>query len=207
MDHHLQCKIKASRARKHHHVSVFFQAISSIHPATNLIWAVPTRSKSNARTIESTVFRTQSGAYAVEFALVFLTFFLVIYAILTYGMIFAAQQSLNAAAEQGARAMLSWEADSAQRKDAALDEAQRLTQWISDMAGSALSILPPCYDGQSEDAASACNKGQARLVIRYDYGASPLVPTLASLLVPDHLSAEATVDLGVVMQASPAGGS
>ena len=206
MDHRLQCKIKASRARKHHHISVF-QAISSIHPATNLIWAVPTRSKSNVRTIESTVFRTQSGAYAVEFGLVFLTFFLVIYAILTYGMIFAAQQSLNAAAEQGARAMLSWEAGNAQRKDAALGEARRLTQWISDMAGSALNILPPCYDGQSEDAASGCNKGQARLVIRYNYGTSPLVPTLTSLLVPDHLSAEATVDLGVAMQAPPAAGS
>jgi len=177
-----------------------------INPLHRLTVSDPARSVLSNKPRHNTC-STQRGAYAVEFALVFLTFFLVIYAILTYGMIFAAQQSLNAAAEQGARAMLSWEADSAQRKDAALDEAQRLTQWISDMAGSALSILPPCYDGQSEDAASACNKGQARLVIRYDYGASPLVPTLASLLVPDHLSAEATVDLGVVMQASPAGGS
>jgi hypothetical protein len=150
---------------------------------------------------------TQRGAYAVEFGLVFLTFFLVIYAILTYGMIFAAQQSLNAAAEQGARAMLSWEADNGERKLAAEGKAKLLTQWITDSAGGALNILPPCYDGQTEDAASSCDKGQARLVIRYDYGASPLVPTLTSLLVPDHLSAEATVDLGVVMQESPAGGS
>ncbi len=149
---------------------------------------------------------SQRGVYAVEFGLVFFIFFLVIYAILTYGMIFAAQQSLNAAAEQGARAMLTWQPSDDQRKAEATSEAERLTQWISAMASSGLSILPPCYNGQSDDAGSACNQGQARVVIRYDYSAHPLVPTLSSLLVPDTLFAQATVDLGVAMQDIPAPG-
>src|SRR3546814_735917 len=42
--------------------------------------------------------RTQLGAYAVEFALIFMVFFSVLYGIMMYGMLFTAQQSLNLAA-------------------------------------------------------------------------------------------------------------
>src|SRR3546814_15415662 len=67
-------------------------------------------------------FQRQRGAYAVEFALVFPLFFLIVYATLIYGLIFTAQQSFNYAAELGARAALSWSAPSAPigRADAAL---------------------------------------------------------------------------------------
>src|SRR3546814_6842036 len=44
-------------------------------------------------------FQRQRGAYAVEFALVFPLFFLIVYATLTYGLIFTAQQSLNRSEE------------------------------------------------------------------------------------------------------------
>jgi len=54
----------------------------------------------------------QKGAYAVEFAFVFVIFFLVLYGMITYGLIFAAQQSMNFAAESGARAGLQWQSGS-----------------------------------------------------------------------------------------------
>ncbi|SAL37881.1 TadE family protein [Caballeronia udeis] len=50
--------------------------------------------------------RVQRGSMAVEFAIVFPLFFLVFYAIVTYSMIFVAQQSLTLAASEGARAPL-----------------------------------------------------------------------------------------------------
>ena len=52
--------------------------------------------------------RRQHGATAVEFALVFPLFFLIMYAIVTYGLIFAVQQGLTLAATEGARTALNY---------------------------------------------------------------------------------------------------
>ena len=53
--------------------------------------------------------RRQLGVYAVEFAIVFPIFFLLFYGVLTFGLIFTAQQSLTLAAEDGARATLRYQ--------------------------------------------------------------------------------------------------
>jgi len=50
----------------------------------------------------------ERGATAVEFALVFPLFFLILYAIVTFGLIFAVQQSLTLAATEGARSALNY---------------------------------------------------------------------------------------------------
>lgn len=47
--------------------------------------------------------QSQQGLSALEFALVFPLFFLVLYMAIAYGLIFAAQQSMNYAAETMAR--------------------------------------------------------------------------------------------------------
>jgi Flp pilus assembly protein TadG len=54
--------------------------------------------------------RKQKGAAAIEFAFVFPVFFLVFYGIITYGIIFLAQQSITLAAAEGARAALRYAA-------------------------------------------------------------------------------------------------
>jgi Flp pilus assembly protein TadG len=46
-------------------------------------------------------FKKQQGAAAIEFAILFPIFFLIFYAIITYGLIFAAQQTLTLAAAEG----------------------------------------------------------------------------------------------------------
>ncbi|EJL71686.1 TadE-like protein [Variovorax sp. CF313] len=51
----------------------------------------------------------QRGAYAVEFAMVFLIFFTLLYGIISYGMLFAFRLGLQNAAEDGARAALRYQ--------------------------------------------------------------------------------------------------
>ena len=46
----------------------------------------------------------KKGAAAIEFAIIFPIFFIIFYAVVTYGLIFAAQQTLTLAAAEGARA-------------------------------------------------------------------------------------------------------
>ena len=87
----------------------------------------------------------QQGAYALEFALVFPLLFLFMYGLLTFGLIMTAQQSLNFAAESGARAaliepgagqdgpMLSpdrLQARAARAKEVAADQVQWLSSWV-----------------------------------------------------------------------------
>lgn len=81
--------------------------------------------------------RRQRGATAIEFAILFPMFFLILYGIITYGMIFAAQQSLTLAATEGARAALNYQVAQTQsaalglRAAAACTAANNLTGWLS----------------------------------------------------------------------------
>lgn len=80
--------------------------------------------------------RRQRGATAIEFAILFPMFFLILYGIITYGMIFAAQQSLTLAATEGARAALNYQVAQTQsaalglRAAAACTAANNLTGWL-----------------------------------------------------------------------------
>lgn len=53
--------------------------------------------------------RGQRGVYAIEFAMVFMLFFTVLYAIICYGLVFALRLGLQNAAEDGARAALRYQ--------------------------------------------------------------------------------------------------
>ena len=139
--------------------------------------------------------RAQRGTMAVEFAMVFPVFFLVFYAIVTYSMIFVAQQSLTLAASEGARAALRYQPGAstaagalALRASAACATATGLVNWL---AGSA-----PCtatYAGCSFDATMQCVK----VALNYNYASRPLVPPLPliGLPVPASLTASAMVQL------------
>jgi hypothetical protein len=87
-------------------------------------------------------FKKQQGAAAIEFAILFPIFFLIFYAIITYGLIFAAQQTLTLAAAEGARAAVRYPSvptggtmtKSAQlqaRLTAACATAALATDWLS----------------------------------------------------------------------------
>ena len=73
---------------------------------------------------------SQRGAYAVEFAVVFLIFFSLLYGIISYGMLFAFRLGLQNAAEDGARAALRYQSTFAQRATQAQAIATQSSSWM-----------------------------------------------------------------------------
>lgn len=157
----------------------------------------------------------QRGAYAIEFALVFVVFFLVVYGLLTYGLIFTAQQSVALAAEEGARAALRWQGPAGSwqaRADEAEAAASYQVGWLADMGGAANLPVTVCGKDPAGNAvqagAGSCGAsvldvlepGQMEVVVSYLYGAAPLVPSLLGRLnvaTPERLVGRARVCLDI----------
>jgi Flp pilus assembly protein TadG len=68
--------------------------------------------------------RSQHGSYAVEFSIVFIVSFTMLYALICYGIMFTLRFGLQNAAEDGARAALRYQTSWAARKT----EAERVAQ-------------------------------------------------------------------------------
>jgi Flp pilus assembly protein TadG len=149
---------------------------------------------------------TQRGNAAIEFALVFPLFFLVLYAIVTYSMLFLVQQSLTAAAGEGARAALVYSNDAdplAALNARAAQACQRALAFVSWLPGAtsqspgspmsctpAISVAPSgCADNTSMDC--------IQITLSYAYAANPLVPALPllNLAIPASLTGQATVQI------------
>lgn len=147
----------------------------------------------------------QRGVSAIEFAMVFPVFFLILYAIITYGLIFAAQQSLTLAATEGARAALVYQAVTAvsgqtsqqtaldARATFACDTALQLVGWLSS---------GPVTCAQVPQTSCGSNGGMycVQVTLTYPYGTRPLIPMLplTSLVLPTSLTSSATVQIDPV---------
>jgi Flp pilus assembly protein TadG len=138
--------------------------------------------------------RRMRGTAAVEFAMIFPLFFIVLYAIVTYTLIFVAQQNLTLAAEEGARAALNYQSATSTanalvaRTSAACTTAKGLvTAWMG--SASCVSTSNPC----SYDATMDC----VIVTLSYNYTSGPLVPTLplTNFVLPASLVSSATVQL------------
>lgn len=137
----------------------------------------------------------QRGSVAVEFALIFPVFFLILYAIVTFSLIFVAQQNMTLAAEEGARAALNWVSNTSM--------ANALTNRGLNACAAAnqasASILQPVL--QCAQTSTVCGPGNAMYCINvslsYDYKDNPFVPTLGFMTapLPSTLIATATVQL------------
>jgi Flp pilus assembly protein TadG len=139
--------------------------------------------------------RADAGATALEFAFVFPLFFLIFYAIVTYSLIFVAQQSLTLTAEEGARAALRYQkgaTTAAQSLDLRTAATCTTTAGLKNWLGSA-SACTATHAACSYDATMQC----VSVVVTYNYAASPLVPSLPllSLALPTQLTAHANVQL------------
>lgn len=135
---------------------------------------------------------------SIEFAIIFPVLFLILYAIITYGLAFAAQQTLTQAAAEGARASLRYQAgddpDMSLRKGAAVVAAETAASWLKQRAPTALTATPlkaQC----SYDPALTC----IRVDVKYiNAGESALVPRLLGVFrldPPEELRASATVQV------------
>ena len=143
----------------------------------------------------------ERGQAAIEFAIVFLLFFAMLWGILTFGFIFAAQNTLTLAAENGARAALRYQpatttaGATAARIAAAQTEATKSVQW--------LQAFTPAYDPAAYlTATSAPCTYNANLIcfhvqISYPYAQHPLIPPfpLFGLLAPTQLVGKATMQV------------
>lgn len=135
-----------------------------------------------------------AGSAAVEFALVFPLLFTVLYGIVTYSVLFVAEQSLTLAAEEGARAALNYQSATSAaealsaRSSNACSVAGQSTGWLGTYATCATQAQSCSYN-----SAMDC----VQVTLSYDYASHPLVPTLPllSLALPRTLSSVATVQL------------
>lgn len=149
----------------------------------------------SARRVQMRRTRAQRGATAIEFALVFPLFFMILYAIITFSLILVAQQNLTLAASEGARAALNWQSNTSvddaliNRGKAACAAARLMTATL--VQAQTTCTASPSYCGT--DNAMRCVSVQ----LSYDYLTYPLVPILPLLgfAVPGTLSSSATVQL------------
>lgn len=139
--------------------------------------------------------------------MIFMVFFLVLYGIMTYGMIFTAQQSLNLAAHDGARRALQWQGGAGhmqRRAEAARNLAMQQADWITTISGAPLAVAVCGKAGPLSATDGATCSGlaladdQFEVIVSYPYGAHPLIPNLPLVdraMVPDILQARASVRL------------
>lgn len=144
--------------------------------------------------------KRNTGAAAIEFALVFPLFFVIFYAIITYGLIFVAQQSITLAAAEGARAALRSAASDAVRGENATNAAigtGSAAYWLTPRLTVENSLSTCPYSSEANN-----NTGVRcyRVTVRYaGYAQNPLVPLLLgplmSVLVPDKLESTAVIQI------------
>lgn len=135
----------------------------------------------NGPQVRSIVPHSQSGAAAVEFALVFPILFMLIYGMIVYAYLFVLQQSLVFAAQEAAEAVVQVDprvGTDLQRRQTAQQMAARILSWLpeaqrarvlGDNNGSAVSVTT-CEIGQ----AFPCPTDTSAVVVRLTFNvASP----------------------------------
>ncbi|MGF6771176.1 Flp pilus assembly protein TadG [Paraburkholderia sp. GAS199] len=138
--------------------------------------------------------RAQRGSTVVEFALVFPLFFTILYAIVTFSLIFVAQQSLTLAAEEGARAALNWQSNTSMQS-ALVNRGAAACTAASQMAATIIQSMT------CTPTSAPCGPGNAMqcitVALSYNYQSNPFVPNLPllNMTLPSTLASTATVQL------------
>lgn len=140
--------------------------------------------------------RTQRGAYAIEFALVFLIFFSLIYATVSFGIFFTLRLSLQNAAEDGARAALRYQPTLAQREG----EAERVARNQSNgwAPTTPVAVAKICQlEGSGSVCSQACGPDWAQrcqvVVTVTTTGMRSILPPLMSIALPDQVIGRASM--------------
>ncbi|WP_188111381.1 TadE/TadG family type IV pilus assembly protein [Nocardioides antri] len=132
--------------------------------------------------------RDDRGAAAIEFALIVPILLLLVFAMISFGMMLSFRQTLSQAAAEGARAA-AVERDPAARSTEALDAVNDAMAAVDKECGSGGLV---CNVG----AATTCGSGQCITVtVTYAYRENPTVATapFADQLLPEQLEYAATV--------------
>lgn len=136
--------------------------------------------------------RDERGSVLVEFSLVFALFMLVIYALISFGVILAAKNSLTHAAAEGARAAVAVVDDPMTPDDERIERAK-------DKVDEALSWFGSRYEsGDTTASIAVCGTAECITVkITYPYSTRPIVPPAPGLglVIPSNLTSTAVVEL------------
>lgn len=133
--------------------------------------------------------RVQRGVYSLEFAMVFLLFFALIYTIVCYAIVFTFRFGLQNAAEDGARAAVRYQPSLEQRRLHAQEVALARTRgWLPvepEVRATVLAQGPLCD-------ATAAGRCSVQVTVQAS-GLNRVLPPLAGLVMPDVLRGQAQV--------------
>lgn len=146
----------------------------------------------------------EGGATLVEFAFVSMLLFLLIFGIISFGVLLSFKQTVTEAANEGARDAAVIEDDAAtptidERRDAAEDAVNSFEAWGRDCGDPNMHCDIKIHDcGQpvtTNDPALAPDCITVRLT--YDYGDDPIVPNapIIDAFMPDSVESTATAQL------------
>ena len=134
---------------------------------------------------------SERGSVLVEFALVFALFVLVIYAVISFGVILAAKNNITHAAAEGARSAIGVVDDPGTPDDERIVRARTKLNdsmsWFSRYEESDTSaVIAPCG-----------TKSCITVTITYPYDDRPIVPPTPGLglVLPSNLTSTAIVEL------------
>lgn len=140
------------------------------------------RSREALRASITGLARDESGASAIEFALIFPIFFFVLYGSVSYGLLFALNQSLISAVDNGTRAAIAVDPRVSEFETIATDTARAAVaesiSWLSPSVRAA--VLGASNESVSVSIASEAGLGTTiEIVVEYpNYASNPLIPAL-----------------------------
>lgn len=152
----------------------------------------------------------EKGISAVEFALIFPIIFLMLYGLLTYSLVFAAQHALSLAAAEGARAAVRFSSTSDTfevRKNAACQMAMESLVWLTSIKGAAScnggADINIQVIGRNQPCAATAAPLQSSLhcvevYAQYSYRRNPIIPVLPAILpVPQNLQGKSVTQIAL----------
>ncbi|WP_137916864.1 TadE/TadG family type IV pilus assembly protein [Hydrogenophaga sp. 2FB] len=144
----------------------------------------------------------QRGVYAIEYAMAFLLFFGLIYAIVCYSIVFTFRFGLQNAAEDGARAALRHQPNLAARQLKAQQVAQaRTLPWKPTAAVLTIPLPAVCHSGSGTCLQPAgtlpcdttwAERCQVSVTVRLS-DLHKVLPPFSAFVLPDELVGQATV--------------
>lgn len=142
----------------------------------------------------------------MEYAIVFPVFFMLLYAIICYGLTFLVSASMQSAAEDGARAALRYQDDRANRLSAARSVVIEKLSWLPSALKPSVGAIHVriCQASNLDNCSTTltCSaEPERRCMVRLDfsipYGTAPLAPGLRlagmDMLNPAELAASASI--------------
>ncbi len=139
----------------------------------------------------------ETGAELVEFAFVIVLLITILYGIITYGMILAAQSTLTQAAADAARAGLV--AGAANAPGVARGQAGLDVSWMDKGACSTSGTIITC-NAVPVQCPSSASVQCLKVTLVYNYSESPLFPELPGLglITPSTITSTNIIQLGTV---------